>query len=1251
MSKRHARKQSFTLAVLTCIAAACPAFQAYADDDVWNVLSGNFNNAANWTPALPGAADRALFSFNTTYSVTFNTSPTNADFVVSSGVGTWLTDGTARTYTTSGDAAITGGALTLGSSSAALTVYVGGNLGIKGAVGYLNVAGNNTLTCGNGLSLGFDGLAGHVNTVADSSNITLTGASALSIGAASGSTGTLSLTAGAFTSGTGLTTLNPTGVINISGGTFTENGDLSITGGNLTQTAGAFSWAASHNMTIQSAGTVNLTGLYATPASANITVTGAGSQLNDNTTSADLTINNGAQLTVTNGASVSSAGEFDVGRTGNGTAIFDGANTSLSAPSPSDFIGRAGSGSLTIRNNAVASLGGLIIGVVNGSNSSLNIQAGATVSLGTTQIASSLTSATGSINISGGTLTQPGVSGFSIGTSSTSNGSINVSGGSFSTGTDVTSVYATGSINLSGGSFTANGDLAFIGGTLTQTTGAFSWAPSHNMTIQSGGKVNLGTFTTPASANITISGSGSQLNANGANFVVTSGAQVNIAAGGTLTGPGSITVNATGSIDISGGSFAPNGDLSISGGDLTQTTGAFSLAPSHNLTIQSGGTVSLNGPYTTPTNANITLTGPGSQLADTNSADLAIDNGTQLAVSSGASVSSSGAFEIGATLTGTATFDGPNTSLSVTGATYIGRAGTGALTFSNNTGASLGQIYLGYNPASNGSLNIQSGANITLANATIGQSGGSGSINITGGTLSVGNVSIAPVQGAGNLSISGGNLSLSGNLTVGQNSTVSFSGGNPSVYDLYMSGGTVNQSANITITALSMASGVYNLTGSATLSPSIETIGAGEDLASYTVGNSTFNQTGGTNNTSYLYMAQESPGTYNLSGNATLITGGEWIGQAAAGVFSQTGGTHTSNGDILLSGPRGTYTLSGGSLAVNGSMIVGGYDSNPIYSGTLNIQSGTAVITHALAMYYATDTVNFSGGNLSVGSFDFSGNPAPHFNWTAGNLTMGGDLFIEVGGLLGANLSLDPSRSLTLTGNTTINPQCRLVLVGGSLSTAAIANFGSFSFSNGSLTITGPSGFTNAAGAASFSSNLKLDALTITGGTVDLTSSKLIIETSNATAKSSTLAALQSNIATGALIASTMPANFGVALLDNAVTQFKTFGGLPADASSLLLSPELLGDANADGIVNLTDLNTVLTHLGSTTPAWTSGNFDGSTTIDLTDLNTVLNNLGLTYANSSAITSPIVPTPEPASLSLLAGATCALFAKQRTRRC
>ena len=226
---------------------------------------------------------------------------------------------------------------------------------------------------------------------------------------------------------------------------------------------------------------------------------------------------------------------------------------------------------------------------------------------------------------------------------------------------------------------------------------------------------------------------------------------------------------------------------------------------------------------------------------------------------------------------------------------------------------------------------------------------------------------------------------------------------------------------------------------------------------------------------------------------------------------------------------------------------------------------------------------------------------------------------------------------------------------GGTLSVStSITNAATFSQSGPQTWLPGAT-FTNTGGTATFTSNAKLYGLTITAGTVDITNTKFIIEATPAT-KSTIFSSLHTSIASHSLIATGNPATYALALLDNAITNFTTFGGQPVDPNSLLLSEELLGDANADGHVDLTDLSTILNSFGATTSAWTSGNFDGAPSIDLTDLSDVLNNFGASnpFPNTSQLPTtndqlPPTPTPEPASLFMIALAPMLIMQHKRRR--
>ena len=186
--------------------------------------------------------------------------------------------------------------------------------------------------------------------------------------------------------------------------------------------------------------------------------------------------------------------------------------------------------------------------------------------------------------------------------------------------------------------------------------------------------------------------------------------------------------------------------------------------------------------------------------------------------------------------------------------------------------------------------------------------------------------------------------------------------------------------------------------------------------------------------------------------------------------------------------------------------------------------------------------------------------------------------------------------------------------------------------------------------------NLKGGTGAWTGG-LDLTTSKLIVESSISN-KTADMARLQDQVVfgqsatKGVYTSSTLPAGFAIAVVDNAVENRLTFGGMSVDSNSILVGAELAGDANIDGTVDLSDLSTVLNDFGSTTSNWTSGNFDGAASIDLTDLSDVLNNFGATNPNASDEAAggglkAALATPEPASLLVLGVGAAAASIRRR----
>ncbi len=353
----------------------------------------------------------------------------------------------------------------------------------------------------------------------------------------------------------------------------------------------------------------------------------------------------------------------------------------------------------------------------------------------------------------------------------------------------------------------------------------------------------------------------------------------------------------------------------------------------------------------------------------------------------------------------------------------------------------------------------------------------------------------------------------------------------------------------------------------------------------------------------------------------------------------------------------GTQTLTGTSTYTGGTTLTAGVLS---VSATANLGAATSPIT-------------FNGGTLQVTGTTFTA-VGHTVNWSpAGgtfDINTAANTFTVNSPLSGGGLTKVGPGSLVLAQNfTTSSPT---VISAGFLTLGGTAN--NLGIINGAGTLTVSAGTKVAPGLTSdgilvntliingsvrirtngtATGTSLIQAFTLgTSGSLDLTNNKLIVEATSNFA--TTFSALQSEVLAGTLYSSTLPANMGVAVFANSalVPQKTTFGGQPADSNSIFVASELLGDANVDGHVDLNDLDTVLNNLGSATSLWTSGNFDNASTIDLNDLNDVLNNLGTNFANSSSVIAAeslvaATPTPEPASLSLLAFALPLLLRKRR----
>jgi fibronectin-binding autotransporter adhesin len=619
------------------------------------------------------------------------------------------------------------GTLTFSNSSTGSLGFI--NLAVfggAGTTGMLNIQ-SGAQVAGQTLDIApAQGQTGTITITGDDSELSLAAGGTATIGAASGSTDTLNVqNGGRFNSGTGLTTVNPTGSISLIDGDYYSYGDLTINGGQVTRDANSsLVLQPGTTMTVQAGGDVAVTANFNHNTGAAITITGAGSTFSLNGTFfilADSTLE-----VLAGGALINTAsGGLTVGSiTGHATMTVSGTGSTVDFSNGPLTVGPSGvTASLTFSNSSTGTFAAIIVDSSNSSATDgfLRIQNGATVTGTSLVIAPNTAANTGDVTITGvnSELTISGAGTVNIGAASGSTGTLNLeSNGTFHSGTGLTTVNPTGSIAIGGGlsTYNSNGDLTLNGGQLTRAqNGIFNLAAGRTFTVQAGGDaVFTSAFTNATTSTIVVIGAGSTLSTTGA-LGIQGGSILSIAAGGSVTsGPAQINIGTTGG----------NGTVTVDGIGSSLAGGGLVLAQAGNmanLTFSNGSTGSFG---------NIGI--DASAVVETNAA---------LNIQSGASV------------TGTSLIIAPNAAANIGSATV---SGTGSALTIN------GAVNLGAANASIATLTVQNGGVFngttgTLLNTT-------GTINITGGTV---NLNGPLVRNGGILNFASGALNIVDTFTVG----------------------------------------------------------------------------------------------------------------------------------------------------------------------------------------------------------------------------------------------------------------------------------------------------------------------------------------------------------------------------------------------------------------------------------------------------------------------------------------------------
>jgi hypothetical protein len=563
---------------------------------------------------------------------------------------------------------------------------------------------------------------------------------------------------------------------------------------------------------------------------------------------------------------------YNNGSTGN--YILNG-NGSL-AITGGEFVGYFGNGTF-IQSGGTNSAGTLYIGDLSGSNGSYSLSGNGSLAVNSAIYIGANGNATGTLNVSGGSLSAPAAS-LTLG-----NGSVTVSN---------TGLLTVGSLTQTGGLFTVSGGNATVVGNLSFTNVALS-----------GGTLNVGS----------LSGSGMNWTAGTLNLTNSS---LTIGSGGPLGG--NLTLSNGQNLQVSNVY-----DLSIDGGALNETGNA-SVADTHVEYVGFSGNGAFNqtGGSNSAPNVDIGLyAGSAGSYALSGNGGLTVKafevvgqygNGT---FTQGGGTNSVGTLFLGgmAGSNGSYSLSG-NGSLSAGTNEYVGYAGNGSFAQSAGTN-STPSLYLGYNPGANGNYVLSGNGSLAVTGAEYIGYSGNGTFNQGGGTNAISGGLC--VGGNSSYALSAGTLAA-GSMTVNSGGSLAWSGGTLNVMGP-LSGAGLNSltvPASGTLLGNTTVSAPVTVASGGTISPggpAVQTFNAGLTL-----------QSGGAFLCHFTSAGMASPSTNQNQG-------ADWD-EVAASSLSVTSGGNVSSFTIDLAGTltnvaSGAYDWTIAAIAGN-TTITNQYSSN-----------------------------------------------------------------------------------------------------------------------------------------------------------------------------------------------------------------------------------------------------------------------------------------------------------------------------------
>ena len=576
-----------------------------------------------------------------------------------SGAGSQAIQSGAATLTIGGSLLLTASTINVDAGAAyttgtgAVTVNPQGRINLTG--GTFNAFGNTTVTGA------IQGDATSTFTIEPGQTLTLQGGGTADLGTLNASSAVINIT----DSGSRLSTsqplvLNAGGQINISGGTlitpnavtigtkgsiavntsgtFDVHGNVSVNGGSLTGSNGTIQLNPGSSLAVSNGGTVQTAGTVWSVHGAPITVNN--SQFNVDTpltlgagNTDSLTLNNAdanlSDLHLADGqvpgtATVQVSGNFLAGNLFIGTGGLPGQAATVTLSSGGEAnkiqIGAATNSTGTLGISHFLLLRSMTVnatGLLQMTGAYLDDYFGLTVNGGTvrsdaaTTVQMGFTTADGPVTVENG-------------------GTADLGGLLDTVGAPVVADGAGSHLNI-GTALTVNGPLTYQNGATGSLPGGLVLQSSINdppitavATVASGAQVTAGAVTLAYDAN---TGIGSQLTVTGANSSLTQsadaslsvqrGSMLSVQNAGTFIGGGAATVDAGGTIQVQGGAYRANGDMTINGILQQDSAGTFILASGRTLTLQAGATADIDGSFTggnVVNNASLSINGGNTSI-------------------------------------------------------------------------------------------------------------------------------------------------------------------------------------------------------------------------------------------------------------------------------------------------------------------------------------------------------------------------------------------------------------------------------------------------------------------------------------------------------------------------------------------------------------------------------------------------------------------------------------------------------------